>query len=107
MNYLAKAEKAIEYLAETENKYAHLKAQVKYAPERLKAFLSVLEMESDLPSATARKTAAMANDEYDALIEAQETIAREYNVIAEKRRRAEITIEMYRSVNSAMKRGNI
>ena len=107
MNYLNKAEKAIEYLAESEQEYARLKALVKYAPERLKMYLSNLEMESDEPTQAGKKTAALAHSEYEQTVNSFETITQEYNEIAEKRRRAELMIEMYRSVNSALKRGNV
>ena len=107
MDYLKKAEKALEYLETSEQQYAELKAQVKYAPERLKSFLSVLELNSDETTQAGKKAQALAHEDYRVLIDSMETITKEYNVLAEKRRRAEMTIEMYRSVNSAMKRGNI
>ena len=107
MDYLKKAEQALSYLETSEQQYAELKAQVKYAPERLKSFLSTLELKSDASTATMKKAEAMAHEEYQQLIDAMETVTKEYNLIAEKRRRAELIIEMYRSVNSAMKRGNV
>ena len=107
MNYLKKDEKAIEYIASSEAEYARLYALQKYAPERLKAYLATLEQESDESTQTGKKTAALAHPEYEQLIDSFETITNEFKEIAEKRRRAEVTIEMYRSVNSAMKRGNI
>ena len=107
MNYLEKAEKAIEYMASSESEYARLKALVKYAPERLKAYLATLELESTETTQAGKKTAALAHQEYEQLVDSFETVTQEYNVISEKRRRAELMIEMYRSVNSAMKRGNV
>ena len=107
MDYLKKAEKALEYLADTEELYATFYAQQKYAPERLKASLAHLEQQSDEPTQTAKKTAALADKEYKQLVDSYEVVTKEFKEIAEKRRRAEMTIEMYRSVNSAMKRGNI
>ncbi len=55
MNYLNKAEKAIEYLAETETEYARLKALTKYAPDRIKAFLAILAQESTETSQAAKQ----------------------------------------------------
>jgi hypothetical protein len=107
MDYLKKAEKALEYLAETEEEYARLKALVKYAPERIKAFLAVLASESKESSQAGKQAAALASEDHDAQLNSFEEVSRAFFEIQEKRHRAELTIEMYRSVNSALKRGNI
>lgn len=106
-DYLKRAEKAIEYLEASEADFARLKALTKYAPERLKAYLATLMLESTETSQAAKKTAAEGHIEYEQTIDSFETISREFFELQEKRHRAELAIEMYRSVNSAMKRGNV
>jgi len=106
-DYLKKAEKALDYLAETEAEYARLKALVKYAPDRLKMYLAALMLESEEKSATAKKTTAEAHPEYEQTVDSFETISKEFFEIDEKRKRANMTIEMFRSVNSSLKKGNI
>ena len=46
MDYLAKAEKAIEFLAQSEHEWAQYKALLKFQPERHKACLARLQSES-------------------------------------------------------------
>ena len=107
MDYLKKAELAIHYLAESEQEYARLYALDKYSKERMKMYLATLETESNAKTVAAKLTEALAHPEYEQTVNSFETITEQYKAIAEKRRRAETTIEMYRSVNSALKRGNI
>ena len=106
MNYLNKAEKAIEYLAESEQEYARLKAVVKYAPERIKMYLATLVLESDKKTVAERTSASMAHPEYEQTINSFELISNEFYEIQERRNRAELTIEFWRSLNAAQKLGN-
>jgi len=106
-DYFKKAEKALGYLAETEEEYARLKALVKYAPDRLKMYLATLMTDCEEKSATAKKTYAEAHPEYENTVNSFETVSMEFFEIDERRKRANMTIEMFRSVHSSLKKGNI
>ena len=106
-DYFKKAEAAIQYLGESETDFANLKAQHQALKERIKIELASLEMESPESTQAGKATWAKANIAYlDAVTDWEQAMASFYLVEA-KRSRAELTIDMFRSVNSAMKRGNV
>lgn len=107
MDYLDKAEKALEYLKTSEDEYAKLKSLVKVYPDRSKQLQATLYFQSDEKTVEGRKQWTLAHTDMEEFTNSMQTIIEEYELISERRKRAETTIEMYRSVNSAMKRGNI
>ena len=106
-DYLKKAELAIKYLYESEGEYARLKGLIKLIPERMKIMKASLIMESEEKSATAKQTWAEGHKDFEMTVDSCEKSYEDFYLIEAKRARAELTIEMYRSINSAMKRGNI
>jgi len=106
MNYLQKAEKALDYLQSSEEEYARLKALVKSKSDRLKIEHSTLMLECTESSVAAKSTNAYAHPDYTQSIDSFETVERELYEIQEKRHRAELTIEFWRSLNAAQKLGN-
>jgi predicted nucleic acid-binding Zn-ribbon protein len=107
MDYLQKAEKALDYLAESEMEFADLKAQHQALKERLRTTKARLMVESNAKTQGQRENEAEASSDYLLAIDEWETTLANFYLIEAKRKRAELTIEMYRSVNSALKRGNI
>jgi hypothetical protein len=106
-DYLKKAEQAIHYIGESEAEYARLKGLIKLIPERMKIMKASLILECDEKSATAKQTWAEGHKDFEMTIDSCETVYADFYLIEAKRARAELTIEMYRSINSALKRGNI
>ena len=107
MNYLDKAEKAIQYLADSEEEYARLKAGHQAEKERMKVIKASLMMESGESTQKGKEIDAESHEDYKDALTDWQTFMEEYYLVEAKRKRAELTIEMYRSVNSALKRGNI
>jgi hypothetical protein len=107
VNYLDQAEKALGYLADSEADYAALKAQHQALKERMKIVEHQGILDSSEKSAAMKKSASMASKNYMDAVTDWEIVVESYELISAKRKRAELTIEMYRSVNSALKRGNI
>ena len=107
MNYLEKAEHAINYLQSSEAEWASLKAQYQALAERIKITKASQIMDSDAKSQGMREHEATSSQEYMDAVSDWEECLQQYYLIDAKRKRAELTIEMYRSVNSALKRGNI
>ena len=106
MNF-QKAEQALEYLRESETELARLKAGHQAEKERLKIVLASLELDAPEATQVAKTRWALASDEYkQALTDWQEFMESYYEVEA-RRKRAELTIEMWRSYNSAQSKGLI
>ena len=106
-DYFKKAELALTYLGESEEEYARYKALAKYQPERLKAALALIENRSIESTQAGKEREAKASDEYSDVLDESQEITEQCILLEAKRNRAELTIEMYRSVNSALKRGNM
>jgi len=107
MNYLEIAEKALNYLQESETDYARLKSEHQALKEAIKITESSLILTSELKTVSMKEHETKASPEYTDIIDRWKECLEQYELINAKRKRAELTIEMYRSVNSAMKRGNI
>ena len=107
MDYLATAEKALKYLQDSEDSYASLKATHQAEKERLKITEAACVLDSDAKTVKDREMQAKTTNEYKDAVEQWQQVMEEFYLIEAKRKRAELTIEMYRSVNSSMKRGNI
>lgn len=107
MDYLNKAEKAIQYLADSEEEWANLKAQHQALDKRRKIVRASGIMDSAESSAAMKANDSEASPDYKLAVMDWEQVMTDFYLIDAKRHRAELTIEMYRSVNSSMKRGNI
>ena len=107
MDYLKQAEQAIQYLSDSEDSYASLKATHQAEKERLKITEAACVLASDLKTVKDREMQAKTTTAYSEALEQWQQVMEEFYLIEAKRKRAELIIEMYRSVNSALKRGNI
>lgn len=105
--WFAKAELAIDYLKTSEEEYARYRGLMKAIPAREKIVLARLMLESPETSATAKKMWAEASPEYEKIVDESQEIQTECDLIHARRERADKTFEMWRSLNSAMKQGNI
>ncbi len=106
MNY-ENAEKALNYLHESEEEYARLKAGHQAEKERLKIIKAGLELEAPEATAAGKTRWAEAHKEYLCAVEDWEEFMESFYLVEAKRKRAELSIEIWRSVNAAQKRGNI
>ena len=107
MDYLKQAEASLKYLADSESDYARLKAGHQAEKERLKVVRASETLDSTQSTQKGKEMAAEGSAAFrQALLDWQEFME-EFYLVEAKRKRAELTIEMYRSVNSALKRGNI
>ena len=107
MDYLKQAELSLHYLAESEAEFARLKGLIKLIPERIKVVKAGLVLESDKKTVAERTMAAECNNQYELMLDSCEQVYSDYYLIEAKRARANATIEIYRSVNSSLKKGNI
>ena len=107
MDYLKEAERAIQYLAESEDEWATLKAQHQALDKRRKIVRASGIMDSIESSAAMKANDSEASTDYKLAVTDWEQVMADFYLLDAKRHRAELMIEMYRSVNSALKRGNI
>ena len=107
MDYLEYAEKAVTYLRDSEEDYAMLKAAHQADKERIKIVEASQVLSSDAKSAALKEREAKDSEHYREAVDRWQESMEAFYLIEAKRKRAELTIEMYRSVNSALKRGNI
>jgi hypothetical protein len=105
-DYLKKAEEALGYLARSEEDFARLKALHLAEDKRRKIVRASCFLDSD-GTAAERNQKAEDHRDYRQAVEDWNVALEDFYLIDAKRKRAEITIEMFRSVNSSMKRGNI
>lgn len=97
--------RALTYLAETDEKYAVLKGAVRAQEYLLKHHKAVAMMKSPEKSVAARETAAMATESYVEQVRDYEMAIVEYETVAAKRERAQLTIDVWRSLNAARRVG--
>ena len=102
-----KAEKAIDYLKESEEEYARYRGLMKAISSREKIALARLMLDSTEKTAAAKKIWAEASPEFERVVDESQEIQTECDLIQARRERADKTFEMWRSLNSAMKQGNI
>jgi hypothetical protein len=99
----AKMEAAMEYLAETDNSYAIAKTDVLRAEilaKRARARIFVGES----GSIEARKASSEGHEEVIAADEELMRATLEYEAIKAKRQRAEIVIDVWRSLNASQRK---
>ncbi len=106
-DYLKDAERAIKFLAESEAEWATLKAQHQALDKRRKIIRASGIMDSLESSATMKANDSESSKDYLQSVNDWEQTMESFYLIDVRRSRAEITIELFRSVNSALKRGNI
>ena len=106
-DYLKEAQRAITYLEESESEWATLKAQHQALDKRRKIVRASGIMDSSESSAAMKGNDSEASEDYLKAVSDWEQSMEAFYYIDAKRFRANLTIEMYRSVNSALKKGNI
>ena len=96
--------KALTYLADTDIEYATNVARVKALDYQIKTIkaLVFLDKEGSVADRTAKSESSQA---YRAFVKDYETAVYDKEVVAAKRKRAELTIEVWRSLNSNRRAG--
>ena len=100
-----RAEKAVEYLRDTSEKYGMARGHAAFCSgnlRRVKAMLMLQEKEGSLGDREAR---AYASETYLKALEAEEDAIAEYEILRAKREAAQCTIDVWRSQASARKQG--
>lgn len=99
-------EKALTYLAETDESCAKAKARMK-ASEQLRKTAKATAFLKAEGSQGVREQEAYASLDFTESINEIYNATVDFETLSNKRLRAQLTIEVWRSLNSARKKGNI
>ena len=102
---LKDVEKAMKYLAETDESCAMAKARMTADKERIKTTLAMCFLDARGANVRERESEAMASQIYGKAIEDYADSVGEYEIQRNKRLRAALTVEVWRSINSARTKG--
>jgi len=101
-----KVESAVNYLASTDESHARARAEYNALSELRKTVRAFCFQEAE-GGVKEREMAAECHPDYIAHIEKIKQAEIEFHVIHNKRKRAELTIELYRTFSANVRRGNL
>lgn len=97
---------ALKYLAQTDSEHARAKAEVNALGDLTKTVLG-FEFESSEGAAEARKAAAYRSQAYQAHVEKKRVAEIAFFEMDNKRKRAALLVDVWRSVNANRRTGNV
>jgi len=106
MNWTERAEKAVNYLAETDRKIAELKVLHERCKRQNKRIWSAIFLRVD-GSVEARKAEAETHEEYQTAQAAEMTALKEYEALKNERETACVVVDFWRSYNKAQQEGHV
>ena len=105
-DWTERADKAANFLADTDNQIAELKVKHERDKRKAKREWSAIFLRMD-GSVEARKAQAEIHPEYETSVAAEMTSLLEYEKLKNRRDTAQIVIEFWRSWNKATQEGHI
>ena len=105
-NWTERAEKAANYLAETDRDYAELRVKYERDKRKAKAIWSAIFLRVD-GSVEARKAQAETHEDYRTAVAAELTSLKEFEALKNERETGETIIEFWRSWNKASNQGHV
>jgi len=103
----ASMEKALNFLAESELQWSELRASKDIEHKRAEIVLASGIIDSPSSSQAGKKVDSMVSTEYKKAIEDYNLVLEAFYLIDAQRKRAEITIDVWRSINSSRNKGQI
>lgn len=100
-------EKALTYLAESEEEYANLRASKDLEGKRLEITLSSGIIDSNSTTQAGKKVDAQNSRDYKETVEQYQDLLEAFYLIDAKRKRAEILIDTWRTLEASRRRGTI
>ena len=98
-------EKALHYLAETDEKYARFKARVKALEHQAKVIKGLTFLETT-GTVAERSATADSCQTFRAFIADLENAVYDMEATAAKRKRAELTIDLFRTIEASRRAGS-
>ena len=106
MNWTERAERAVNYLAETDRKIAELKVLHEKCKRQNKRIWAAIFLRVD-GSVEARKAAAETHEDYQSAQAAEMTALKEYEALKNERETACVVVDFWRSYNKAQQEGHV
>jgi len=109
LNYEEQAEKALNYLASTDEEHANAKALLGALQEQrktIKAMVYLQHIERGKGQGVSEQE-AYNSEEYREHLEKIQNAEADYQLLQNKRKRADLTIEMFRTYSANQRRGNV
>lgn len=100
-------EKALQYLAESEQEWSELKASKDLESKRLEIILASGIIDSNSDTQAGKKVDSLNSEEYKETVEMYQQLLESFYFIDAKRKRAEITIDTWRTIEASRRRGTI
>lgn len=98
--------KALTYLAETDVPAAEAKARMKAIEQRRKTIKGI-EFLASSGTMAEKEAKAYKSEAYQSIVDEYESAVADAEIYANKRKTEELIIEVWRSVNSSRRKGNI
>ena len=98
---------ALRYMAETDEQGAKLAAHVKALEHQAKTIKGLAFLDATGATMAEKEAEAVSSSAYRAWIEDYENAVADSETIKAKRKRAELTVEVWRSINANQRRGNV
>ena len=102
-----RAEKAANFLTETDEKIAELKVKHERDKRKAKRTWSATFLRMDGPNVEARKAMAETHPDYETAVAAEMTSLLEYEKLRNHRDTADIVIKFWQSYNKALRDGEL
>ena len=100
-------EKALHYLGESEQEWSNLRSEKDLETKKLEITLASGIIESKSDTQSGKKVDALVSKEYKDLISHYSDLLEAFYLIDAKRKRAEILIDTWRSIEASRRRGTI
>ena len=102
-----KVEKALPFLGSTDDAHARARARVKGLEKKEKTIKAVGYLAAEGANVAERTAIVESSQEYKQWVEDYENAVYDEQILSNQRKRAELTIEVWRSMNASYKRGNV
>ena len=97
--------RALAYLASTDEEYAQAKALAEGLAQQRKSLKAMLMLESNAKTDKLKEAEAYAHERYQEHLLAQQNAFADFEILKNKRMTYALKIDMYRTVMSARKQG--
>ena len=100
-------EAALNYLAESEQEWSELRASKDLESKRLEITLASGIIDSNSSTQAGKKVDALDSKDYKETVEQYQQLLEAFYLVDAKRKRAEITIDTWRTLEASRRRGTI
>jgi len=101
------AEKALDFLKDSDEQDAKLKARLEYLKEKKKNIIAFAQTESDKGSQAAKEQDAFMSMGYVEWLDEYKSAVYDHLLVNNRRKSASLQIEVWRSINANSRQGNI